>query len=57
MSVKKFSLIDGAIGYSLDGEILTNKVIIWANERNIDLNDMSDMDKLVLKIEMKMWTK
>jgi hypothetical protein len=28
---------------------------IWANDRNIDLNNLSDDDKIILKIEIKMW--
>jgi hypothetical protein len=34
---------------------ITKEVNEWANERNIDLNNMSDEDKMVLKIEIKMW--
>ena len=48
---------DGTQVWYLDDNHITNEVIHWANERNIDLNNMSDMDKLVLKLEMKMWTK
>jgi hypothetical protein len=39
----------------LNGKEITEEINDWAKERNIDLNDMSDMDKMVLKIEIKMW--
>jgi hypothetical protein len=39
----------------LSGKVITYKVYNWAKERNIDLNNMSDMDKMVLKTELKMW--
>ena len=47
----------GYKGWWLNGNDITDEVNNWANERKIDLNNMSDMDKLVLKIEMKMWAK
>ena len=34
---------------------ITNDIINWAKDRNIDLNNMSDDDKVILKIEIKMW--
>jgi hypothetical protein len=46
---------DGSKLWYLNGKNITKEVNYWANERNIDLNDMSDMDKMVLKIEIKMW--
>jgi hypothetical protein len=46
---------DGTQQWHLNGKDITKEVNYWANERNIDLNDMSDMDKMVLKIEIKMW--
>ena len=48
---------DGSQRWYLNDNDITDDVNHWANERNIDLNNMSDMDKLVLKIEMKIWTK
>ena len=48
---------DGEQYWYLNDNDISDNVIHWANERNIDLNNMSDMDKLVLKLEMKMWTK
>jgi hypothetical protein len=37
----------------LNGKEITNEVNSWAKERNIDLNNMSDMDKMILKTELK----
>jgi hypothetical protein len=34
---------------------ITKEVNNWANERNINLNNMSDEDKMILKTEIKMW--
>ena len=48
---------DGTQEWYLNDIHITHEVIHWANERSIDLNNMSDVDKLVLKLEMKMWTK
>ena len=48
---------NGTQYWYLNGKHITDNVIDWANERNIDLNNMSEVDKMVLKIEMKMWTK
>jgi hypothetical protein len=39
----------------LNNKNITKDVTNWASERNIDLNNMSDVDKMVLKIEIKMW--
>jgi hypothetical protein len=46
---------DGTQTWWLNGKHITKEVNNWANERNIDLNNMSDMDKMILKIEIKMW--
>ena len=48
---------DGTQIWFLNGIDITSEVNNWAKERNIDLNNMCDMDKLVLKLEMKMWAK
>ena len=48
---------NGSQKWYLNGNDITKDVNDWANERNIDLNNMSDMDMMVLKLEMKMWTK
>jgi hypothetical protein len=39
----------------INGKHITKEVNTWAKERNIDLNNMSDADKMVLKTEIKMW--
>jgi hypothetical protein len=46
---------DGTEYWWANGKHITQKVNDWANERNIDLNNISDMDKMVLKTEIKMW--
>jgi hypothetical protein len=46
---------DGRQEWYLNGKEITKEVTNWANERNIDLNNMSDEDKMILKIEIKMW--
>jgi hypothetical protein len=46
---------DGTQRWYLNDKDITKDVTNWANERNIDLNNMSDMDKMILKIEIKMW--
>jgi hypothetical protein len=46
---------DGSQEWWLNGKNITKEITNWAKERNIDLNNMSDMDKMVLKIEIKMW--
>ena len=48
---------DGRQYWYLNGNDISDDVNDWANERNIDLNNMSEVDKLVLKIEMEIWTK
>ena len=48
---------NGTQYWYLNGNDITNEVNNWTKERIIDLNNMCDMDKLVLKLEMKMWAK
>jgi hypothetical protein len=48
---------DGTQEWYFNDNEITKFVINWANERNIDLNNLSEQDKLILKIEMKMWAK
>ncbi len=38
-----------------DGKDITDDITNWVKDRDIDLNNMSDDDKLILKIEIKMW--
>ncbi len=38
-----------------DGKNVTDDIINWAKDRDIDLNNMSDDDKIILKIELNMW--
>jgi hypothetical protein len=48
----------GSNGYQewwINDKDITDEVNTWANERNVDLNNMSDMDKMILKTELKMW--
>jgi hypothetical protein len=46
---------DGTQRWYLNGKNITKDVTNWAKERNIDLNNMSDEDKMILKTEIKMW--
>jgi hypothetical protein len=46
---------NGSKAWYKDGKHITNDIIIWANDRNIDLNNLSDYDKIILKMEIKMW--
>jgi hypothetical protein len=46
---------NGYQAWWLNGKQITLKITNWANERNIDLNNMSDEDKMILKTEIKMW--
>ncbi len=39
----------------LNGNNITDDIKNWAKDRNIDLNNLSDNDKIILKIEIKMW--
>jgi hypothetical protein len=45
---------DGTQRWYLNGKNITKEITNWVKERNIDLN-MSEFDKMVLKIEIKMW--
>jgi len=46
---------DGTQYWYINDKEITNDITIWAKERNIDLNNMSDDDKIILKIELNMW--
>jgi hypothetical protein len=46
---------DGSQLWYLNDVNITENVTNWASERNIDLNNMSDVDKMILKTEIKMW--
>ncbi len=46
---------DGTKYWYKDGKEITDDIINWAKDRDIDLNNMTDYDKMVLKIEIKMW--
>ncbi len=46
---------DGTQIWYINGKDITDDIINWAKDRNIDLNNMTDYDKMVLKIEIKMW--
>jgi hypothetical protein len=46
---------DGTQAWFVNDVNITEKVNNWANERNIDLNNMSEFDKMILKTEIKMW--
>jgi mRNA degradation ribonuclease J1/J2 len=46
---------NGTQKWYINDKDITQEVNEWAKERNIDLNNMSDEDKMVLKIELKMW--
>jgi hypothetical protein len=46
---------DGSEYWYANNKHITQEVNNWANERDIDLNNMSDMDKMILKTEIKMW--
>jgi hypothetical protein len=48
---------NGTKEWYLNGKNITKEITNWAKERNIDLNNMSDMDKMILKTEIKMWNK
>jgi hypothetical protein len=39
----------------INGKHITKEVNDWAKERNVDLNNMSDVDKMILQTEIKMW--
>jgi hypothetical protein len=46
---------DGTQHWWLNGKEITDDIKNWAKDRNIDLNNLSDNDKIILKIEIKMW--
>ncbi len=46
---------DGTKYWYKDGKHITDDIINWAKDRDIDLNNLSDNDKIILKIELKMW--
>jgi hypothetical protein len=46
---------NGTQRWYVNDKDITKEVNTWAKERNIDLNNMSDMDKMILKTEIKMW--
>jgi hypothetical protein len=46
---------DGTQMWFLNYKNITENVTNWAKERNVDLNNMSDADKMILKTELKIW--
>jgi hypothetical protein len=46
---------DGSQMWFLNYKNITENVTNWAKERDIDLNNMSDADKMILKTELKIW--
>jgi hypothetical protein len=48
---------DGTQYWYINDINITKEVTNWANERDIDLNNMSDEDKMVLKTELKIMEK
>jgi hypothetical protein len=46
---------DGTQYWYINDNNITNDITIWAKDRDIDLNNMTDDDKIILKIEIKMW--
>ncbi len=46
---------DGTQYWYINNKDITNDITIWAKDRNIDLNNLSDNDKMILKLEIKMW--
>ncbi len=46
---------DGYQEWYINGKDITDDIINWAKDRNIDLNNMTDDDKVILKLEIKMW--
>ncbi len=44
---------DGTQIWYINNKDITDDITIWAKDRNIDLNNMSDDDKIILKIEIK----
>jgi hypothetical protein len=45
----------GTRKWYINGKNITDDITIWTKDRNIDLNNMTDDDKIILKIEIKMW--
>jgi hypothetical protein len=50
-----YILPNGYQSWWLNDKDITNDITNWAKDRNIDLNNLSDNDKMVLKIEIRMW--
>jgi hypothetical protein len=48
---------DGRQEWYLNDKNITNIVSNWTEERNIDLKNLSEQDKVIFKLEMKMWAK
>jgi hypothetical protein len=46
---------DGSQYWYINNKDITDDITNWAKDRNIDLNNLSDDDKMVLKIEIRMW--
>jgi hypothetical protein len=46
---------NGYQSWYINDKHITNDIINWAKDRNIDLNNMTDEDKIILKLEIKMW--
>jgi hypothetical protein len=46
---------NGTQYWYISSKNITNDIINWAKDRNIDLNNMTDNDKIILKLEIKMW--
>jgi hypothetical protein len=45
---------NGTQCWFLNGKEITDEVNDWAKERNIDLNNLSHNDRIILKLELKM---
>ncbi len=45
----------GSQFWYINNKNITDDIINWAKDRNIDLNNMTDDDKVILKLEIKMW--
>jgi hypothetical protein len=45
---------NGTQYWYLNDKHITDDITIWTKERNIDLNNMTDEDKIILKLEIKM---
>ena len=42
---------DGRQYWYINGHDVTDEIKKWANERDIDLDNLTDMDKMVIKLE------